>query len=209
MAQNANKKSPRTGAAAAANPAGPELAVGDGTKPSDTADDQLALPNRISTAVELAGAQAFAGTQGGDPAESPLAATTSVSPTGDQSGTNQGSQNENGTNQAGAPGASDDQAGQVKEQALSGDLGGSASPATLLDLAAAGAGNSQAEQYTYGVEISATRDGFRRAGRAWYREPTFIREGELSEEQVALLLAEPNIRCVGARRLVTTEGDPQ
>ena len=41
--------------------------------------------------------------------------------------------------------------------------------------------------------ISAHRDGFRRAGRAWNREATTVAEDELTEEQLEQLRDDPNI----------------
>jgi hypothetical protein len=41
--------------------------------------------------------------------------------------------------------------------------------------------------------VSAHSDGFRRAGRAWSKAPTEVVGDELSIEQVAELLAEPNL----------------
>ena len=41
--------------------------------------------------------------------------------------------------------------------------------------------------------ISAHRDGFRRAGRAWNREATTVAAGELTEEQLDQLQSDPNI----------------
>lgn len=43
------------------------------------------------------------------------------------------------------------------------------------------------------VRIRAARDGFRRAGRAWSREPVEVSLAELSAVQIALLEAEPLI----------------
>ena len=44
--------------------------------------------------------------------------------------------------------------------------------------------------------ISAARDGFRRAGRAWSREATVVAAGDLTEAQVRMLRADPNITIV-------------
>ena len=41
--------------------------------------------------------------------------------------------------------------------------------------------------------ISATRDGFRRAGRTWSREVEVVPAGEISEAQLEALRADPNI----------------
>ncbi len=40
------------------------------------------------------------------------------------------------------------------------------------------------------LRVTARRDGFRRAGRAWPGEPTIVPLSELSEDQVALLRGE-------------------
>ncbi len=41
-----------------------------------------------------------------------------------------------------------------------------------------------------GLRISAAREGFRRAGRAWSRQPTDVPLADLSDDQVAMLRAE-------------------
>lgn len=41
------------------------------------------------------------------------------------------------------------------------------------------------------VVVVSTREGFRRAGRAWSCAPTHVQRSELSEEQYAALCAEP------------------
>ena len=43
------------------------------------------------------------------------------------------------------------------------------------------------------LSIRAARDGFRRAGRAWGRQPTVVPRAELTDGQVAQLEADPNI----------------
>lgn len=43
------------------------------------------------------------------------------------------------------------------------------------------------------LRVTATRDGYRRAGRAWSTEPTFVREGELDKAQIEALQADPQI----------------
>lgn len=47
-----------------------------------------------------------------------------------------------------------------------------------------------------GLAVSSTRDGYRRAGRAWTKEPTTVPLSELTEEQRALLEGDINIRVV-------------
>jgi len=42
-----------------------------------------------------------------------------------------------------------------------------------------------------GLRITAAREGFRRAGRAWSRQPTDVPLADLSDDQVAMLRAEP------------------
>lgn len=41
------------------------------------------------------------------------------------------------------------------------------------------------------LSVTARRDGFRRAGRAWSVQPTTVPLAELSDDQVAQLRAEP------------------
>ena len=41
--------------------------------------------------------------------------------------------------------------------------------------------------------ISATRDGFRRAGRAWSREAAIVAAEDLTDAQLEMLRADPNI----------------
>lgn len=49
-----------------------------------------------------------------------------------------------------------------------------------------------------GLRITAAREGFRRAGRAWSRQPTDVPLDDLSDDQVKLLMAE-------AGRMLTVE----
>lgn len=65
------------------------------------------------------------------------------------------------------------------------------------------------ERFTYGIEVSAHRDGYRRGGRAWMREPEFLVETDLTEAQVEQLMGDTNIRVVPARRRAASEGDAQ
>lgn len=41
------------------------------------------------------------------------------------------------------------------------------------------------------LRITSAREGFRRAGRAWSTTPTEVPVSELTDEQVAMLMAEP------------------
>ena len=43
------------------------------------------------------------------------------------------------------------------------------------------------------LAISASRDGFRRAGRTWGREATLVAAGDLDDAQLEMLRADPNI----------------
>jgi len=43
------------------------------------------------------------------------------------------------------------------------------------------------------VRVTAKRDGFRRAGRAWPASGTVVNRSELTEERIAALCAEPNL----------------
>jgi len=43
------------------------------------------------------------------------------------------------------------------------------------------------------IQVSSKTDGFRRAGRAWTKEPVTVPLEELSEEQVEALLQEPEL----------------
>lgn len=60
----------------------------------------------------------------------------------------------------------------------------------------AGAGETQAASSdkspgpVISLRITAAREGFRRAGRAWSKQPTEIPVAELSEADVAALMAE-------------------
>lgn len=49
------------------------------------------------------------------------------------------------------------------------------------------------------LKIAATRDGFRRAGRAWTKEPQTVDASEFTEEQIEQLKADPNIFVAPAR----------
>ena len=44
--------------------------------------------------------------------------------------------------------------------------------------------------------VSAARDGFRRAGRAWSRTPVVVPAGDLDDEALAALRADPSITIV-------------
>lgn len=43
------------------------------------------------------------------------------------------------------------------------------------------------------IEVTALRDGFRRAGRAWPAAPTVVALAEFSAEQIAAIEAEPQL----------------
>jgi hypothetical protein len=46
---------------------------------------------------------------------------------------------------------------------------------------------------TAGLEVTATRDGFRRAGLVWGRKPARVKLSDLSDEQLALLYNCPGL----------------
>lgn len=46
------------------------------------------------------------------------------------------------------------------------------------------------------VTVTAKREGFRRAGRAWSKQPTSVPLADLSADQVAMLRAEPMLDVV-------------
>ena len=53
--------------------------------------------------------------------------------------------------------------------------------------------------------ISASRDGFRRAGRAWGRQAKVVAAGDLTDAQLQMLRADPNITVTPC----APEGDPE
>jgi hypothetical protein len=46
---------------------------------------------------------------------------------------------------------------------------------------------------TVGLEVTATRDGFRRAGLVWGRKPARVKLSDLSDEQLTLLYNCPGL----------------
>lgn len=55
-----------------------------------------------------------------------------------------------------------------------------------------------------GVEVSAVRDGYRRAGRSWSRTPQFLEQDDLTEEQWQQLLNDRSIIMRSAQRSAAT-----
>lgn len=53
------------------------------------------------------------------------------------------------------------------------------------------AGQTTTQGSTRGLEVISTRDGFRRAGFAWSKEPTLVALDMLTDEQVDQLKNEP------------------
>lgn len=49
---------------------------------------------------------------------------------------------------------------------------------------------------TKGLKVASAVEGFRRAGRAWGREPQVVPLSELTADQVEALKAEPNLVVV-------------
>lgn len=43
------------------------------------------------------------------------------------------------------------------------------------------------------LRVSATRDGYRRAGRSWSRNPEIVRLADFSDEQVQQLVSDPHL----------------
>ena len=60
------------------------------------------------------------------------------------------------------------------------------------------------------LRIAATRDGFRRCGRAWNRAPVDVDPSEFTEEQIEQLRADPSIIVTDAAGLeqAPAEDDP-
>ncbi|WP_136414820.1 HI1506-related protein [Herbaspirillum sp. ST 5-3] len=76
-------------------------------------------------------------------------------------------------------------------------------PAANAGTNPAGTGSSSKEQSgkqkkstasTAGLEVCSTRDGFRRAGLSWSKQPTTVPLSELTKEQIATLKAEPALK---------------
>lgn len=62
------------------------------------------------------------------------------------------------------------------------------------------------------LTITANREGFRRAGHAFGREPVQLAESDLTEEQIAMLKAEPMLTVIessieGAGETQSTDPD--
>jgi len=55
------------------------------------------------------------------------------------------------------------------------------------------AGQNSSTKSIPGLEVTSTRDGFRRAGRPWFKQPTVVRLDELTKEQVAMLRNDPDL----------------
>lgn len=56
--------------------------------------------------------------------------------------------------------------------------------------------NGKSGKSIRGLAVSSTRDGYRRAGREWTKEPITVPLSELSKEQRRLLEWDANIRVV-------------
>lgn len=211
MTKSPNKKGALAVASAAPLPDAALQGGNDGVNKLNDAAEQAANANGGATDLTLTGDKTVIGSQDNAQSGQPLEASTSQQLAGGQAGAdgNQGgdtSAKDAATDTGGAP-----MAGHVQAQVLDIAQAESNLPPTSDELlhAADAMLDGFKKPDVYGVEISSTRDGFRRAGRAWYREPTFIQHGDLSEEQVSQLLAEPNIRCVPARRPAVSEGEQQ
>lgn len=85
-----------------------------------------------------------------------------------------------------------------------GTQGASSAPIAGLDAGLTGLGegtlalvdqerSNDYRESTRGLEVTSTRDGFRRAGRTWSKKPTIVRQGEINEEQLLQLLGEPKL----------------
>jgi hypothetical protein len=68
------------------------------------------------------------------------------------------------------------------------DQGASAKPATKTS-----AGPTTSTGSTPGLEVTSKMDGFRRAGIAWTKTPTFVALSDLTDEQVAQIKNEPEL----------------
>jgi len=53
------------------------------------------------------------------------------------------------------------------------------------------AGQTITPESTGGLEVTSTRDGFRRAGFAWSKKPTVVPCADLTQEQIDMLINEP------------------
>jgi hypothetical protein len=56
------------------------------------------------------------------------------------------------------------------------------------------------------VEVAAHRDGYRRAGRAWSKEPEIVLLSDLTDDQKELLANDGNMRLRGLYVTVDAEG---
>lgn len=80
--------------------------------------------------------------------------------------------------------------GQLPDNQGAGDQGGQ----TEADSTGASAASSIANfltESTYGLEVTSSQAGFRRAGRAWSTTPTVVKLSELTEEQARQIKGEP------------------
>lgn len=84
----------------------------------------------------------------------------------------------------------------IEQQAVASPAGADAG--SLLDHGAVDQGLIDAmPSRVPAIEVTATRDGFRRAGRAWSKAPTIVLMSDLSEELWELLVDEPNLSIRG------------
>lgn len=58
-----------------------------------------------------------------------------------------------------------------------------------------------------GLEVSSTRDGFRRAGLSWSKKPTVVALADLTEDQVAMLKADPVLKVREVEMPADAEND--
>lgn len=81
-------------------------------------------------------------------------------------------------------------------------------PDTPVSTGAPEAETTQEQAASGSLRITCTHEGFRRAGRAWSTTPIDVPRAELSDEQFAMLLAEPRITVVSVGT-EPVEGQPQ
>jgi hypothetical protein len=70
-----------------------------------------------------------------------------------------------------------------------------------------GAGKKGTTQSIPGLEVTSTRDGFRRAGLVWSKEPTTVAVDSLSEAQIGMLLKEPALSVREVEMPVESKGE--
>lgn len=77
-------------------------------------------------------------------------------------------------------------------------------PSAFLEAAVAALAARYVGEQVPALKVTAHRDGYRRAGRAWSKQPTIVKLSEFSNEQLDQLRLDPNVAVQG----VYTDAEP-